>query len=169
MHPPHQFLSHAKTSSHFPDGHQSQPKWLPSKAALLWQPVCTYRCSTVVHRSTCCLPDSAVWRCLPASLRADTSTGSLNHKSSCGCPILPRSGVCQGHRSKWLQATVRKRGGVNFIRSSYRCHSVTILPFPDINSSFEKRCSLKTCKRDLLVELHCHILLILRWLGNVII
>lgn len=112
MHPPRQLLSYAKTSSHFPDGHRSQPKWLPSNITLLWQPVCTYRCSTAAHRSTRRLPDSAAWRCLPASLRADTSTGSLSRKSSCGFPILPRSGVRQGHRRKWLQATVRKRDGV---------------------------------------------------------
>lgn len=146
-------------------------KWLPLKAVPLWQPACTYRCSRVVHRSTCCLPDSAVWRCLPAFLRADTSTGWLSRKSSCGFPILPRLGVCRGHRRKWLQA-VRKREGVNFIRSSYRCHSVTalyILPFPNITSSCEKRCSSKTCKRAPCVELQCHILLILSWFGNVII
>lgn len=112
MHPPQQLLSYTKTSSQFPDGHRSQPKWLPSNTTLLWQPVCTYRCSRAAHRSTRCLPDSAAWRCLPASLRANTSTGSLSRKSSCGFPILPRSGVRQGHRRKWLQATVGKREGV---------------------------------------------------------
>lgn len=107
MHPPKQLLSHAK--SKFPWWLKWQPKWLPSKDMMLLQPVCTYQCSMVVHRSTCCLPGSALWRCLPAFLRADTSTGSLSCKSSCGFPILLHSGVCQGHRRKWLQATVSKR------------------------------------------------------------
>lgn len=92
-------------ASHEPE--ESAAKMAPTEG----RPACSYRCSREVLRSRCRPPDSGASRCLPAAPRANTSTESLSHTSSCGFQTRQRWGGRRGRRRKWLRAQRKESGG----------------------------------------------------------
>lgn len=67
------------------------------------------------------------------------------------CRVRGYARVTAGNGCRW-QSGKEKVFLFHYIRSSYRCHSVIalyIFSFPDINTSCEKTCLFKACKRDL--------------------